>query len=34
MRKNILEKSYARFGGETSPEPLSGKFKLSVSLDQ
>ena len=34
MRNNILEKSHAKYGGETSPEPLSGKLKLSASLDQ
>ena len=33
--KNIfLEKSYTKFGGETSPRPFSKKLKLSLSLDQ
>ena len=32
MRKVILEKSYTKYGGETSPRPFSGK--LSISLDQ
>ena len=36
--RNILEKSYAKFGGETSgetsPRLFSGKLKLSISLDQ
>ena len=30
----ILEKSYTKCGGETSPRPFSGKLKLSISLDQ
>ena len=34
MRNIILEKSYTKFGGETSPRPFSGKLKLSISLDQ
>ena len=33
--KNIfLEKSYTKYGGETSPRPFSKKLKLSLSLDQ
>ena len=34
MRKIFLEKSYPKFGGETSPKPFSKKSKLSASLDQ
>ena len=34
MRNVFLEKLYAKFGGETSPRPFSGKLKLSISLDQ
>ena len=34
MRNVVLEKLYAKFGGETSPRPFSGKLKLSISLDQ
>ena len=34
MRNIFLEKSYTKFGGETSPGPFSGKFKMSISLDQ
>ena len=34
MRNIILEKSYTKFGGKTSPRPFSGKLKLSISLDQ
>ena len=33
MRKIILEKSYTKCGGESSPRPFSGKLKLSISLD-
>ena len=34
-RRNIfVEKSYAKYGGETSRRPFSGKLKLSISLDQ
>ena len=33
MRDIILEKSYTKYGGETSPRPFSGKLKLSISLD-
>ena len=33
MRNIILEKSYTKCGGETSPRPFSEKLKLSVSLD-
>ena len=33
--KNIfLEKSYTKYGGETSPRPFYKKLKLSLSLDQ
>ena len=34
IRNIILEKSYTKCGGETSPRPLSEKLKLSISLDQ
>ena len=34
MRNIFLEKSYTKYGGETSPRPFSGKLKLSISLDQ
>ena len=34
IRNFILGKSYAIYGGETSPRPFSGKLKLSISLDQ
>ena len=33
-RNIILEKSYRKCGGETSPRPFSRKLTLSVSLDQ
>ena len=34
MRSIFLEKSYRKYGGETSPRPFSEKLKLSISLDQ
>ena len=34
MRNITLEKSYAKYGGETIPIPFSEKLKLSISLDQ
>ena len=34
MRNILFEKSYTKYGGETSPRPFSGKLKLSISLDQ
>ena len=34
IRNIFLEKSYAKFGGETSPRPLIETSKLSISLDQ
>ena len=34
MRNNFFEKSYTKFGGETSPRPFSEKLKLNISLDQ
>ena len=34
MRKNFLQKSFTKCGGETSPRPFSAKLKLSISLDQ
>ena len=33
MRKIFLEKSYAKYGGETIPRMFSKKSKLSISLD-
>ena len=30
----VLEKSYAKCGGETSPRPFPEKLKLSICLDQ
>ena len=33
-RKNFIEKSYTKCGGETSAGPFSGKLKLSIFLDQ
>ena len=34
VKKNFLEKSYTKCGGETIPRPFSKKSKLSMSLDQ
>ena len=34
MRNIFLEKSYIKWGGETTPRPFSGKLRLSISLDQ
>ena len=34
MRNIFLEKLYIKCGGETRPRPISGKIKLSISLDQ
>ena len=34
MRKILIEKSYPKCGGETSPKLLSKKSKLSISLNQ
>ena len=34
MRNIFPEKSYTKWGGETSPRPFSEKLKLSISLDQ
>ena len=34
MRKNIIEKSYTKYGGETIPRPFSKKSKLSIFLGQ
>ena len=34
IRKNFLEKSYTKCGGETSPRPFPEKLKLSISQDQ
>ena len=33
MRNIFLEKSYTKYGGETSPRPFSEKLKLSISQD-
>ena len=33
MKNIFLEKSYRKYGGETSPRPFSEKLKLSISLD-
>ena len=34
MKNIILEKSFTKCGGETSPRSFPGKSKLSLSLDQ
>ena len=34
MRNILLEKSYIKYGKETSPRPYSEKLKLRISLDQ
>ena len=34
MRSVFLEKSYTKYGEETSPRPFSGRLKLSIALDQ
>ena len=34
VRNIFLEKSYAKYGGETIPRPFSKKSKLNISLDQ
>ena len=34
MRKFFLEKSFTKYGKETSPRPFSDKLKLSISPDQ
>ena len=34
IRSIFLEKSYTKYGGETSPRPFSEKLKLRISLDQ
>ena len=34
MRNIFLEKSFTKFGGETSPRHFSEKLKFSISLDQ
>ena len=34
MGNTFLEKSYAKYGGETIPRPFSKKLKLNVFLDQ
>ena len=34
MRNILVENSYTKYGGETTPRPFSKKLKLSTSLDQ
>ena len=34
MGRTFIEKSYTKYGQETSPRPFSGKLKLRISLDQ
>ena len=34
MKNIVLEKSYTKCVGETSPRPFPEKLKLSLSLDQ
>ena len=34
IRNIFLEKSYAKYGGETSPRLFSERLKLGTSLDQ
>ena len=34
VRHIFLEKSYTKYGGETSPRPFYEKLKLNISLDQ
>ena len=34
MTNIFLEKSYTKYGGETSPRPFSEKSELSINLDQ
>ena len=34
MRNILVEKSYTKCAGETTPRPLSKKSKLSLSLDR
>ena len=34
IRNIFPEKSYTKYGGETSPRPFSGKLKLTISLDE
>ena len=34
MRNIFLEKSYTKYGGETSSDPFSEKLKLTKSLDR
>ena len=34
IRNIFLQKSYTKYGPETSPCPFSEKWKLSISLDQ
>ena len=34
MRNIFLEKSYAKWGGETSPKPFYEKFKLRLCPDR
>ena len=34
MKNIFLEKSYTKYGGETSPRLFTKKLKLTISLDQ
>ena len=34
MGNIFLEKSYTKYGRETSPRPFSEKLKLNISLNQ
>ena len=34
MRNIFVEKLYIKYGGETSPRPISEKLKLTISLDK
>ena len=34
MKNIFLEKSYTKYGGETSPRLFTKKLKLAISLDQ
>ena len=34
MRNIFLEKSYTKYGGETTPRPLFEKLKLRISRDK
>ena len=34
IKKNLLERSWTKCGGEASPRPFYEKSKLSMSIDQ